>query len=355
MTRSRGCFPTARPSSFRPTACLCRAISRRRLKSKRAAAMFMPRRAESGGGKSLLAMLFGGGGEDEAEESSARGGAMIASGAATSGGGRLGGGGGAQTFFTSQQVQVASGTPDTISKAKRDLPHGETYMTAPDAAPKPEVVASLDRANADQAAMTDPQSPIAPAARLAAPLPPHRPTEFLSAEIGLADRADAARPSRGIRLVASAQCAGDALAGAARFRRRAQERPDRGVAGAQTARRDHARRRRRYSSRRARPRRSRRMRPSRPAPLCQGGRAFRRLAARRSRAAFAAGARRAALGSAAAGSPRAQTAHDKAVLVAAKIDRSNFSVMTAAPANTPSAASGAARIVPPRRARLPSS
>jgi hypothetical protein len=36
----------------------------------------------------------------------------------------------------------------------------------------------------------------------------------------------------------------------------------------------------------------------------------------------------------------------KALLVAAKIDRSNFSVMTAAPSNAPSAGSGAARIVP---------
>ena len=45
-----------------------------------------------------------------------------------------GGGGGAQTFFVSQQTQVASGAPDAISKAKRDLPRGETYMKAPDRA-----------------------------------------------------------------------------------------------------------------------------------------------------------------------------------------------------------------------------
>ncbi len=100
---------------------------------------------EAGGGKSLLAMLFGGG-EDEAEESSPHGSAMIASGVA-SGGGRLGGGGGAQTFFTSQQYQVASGAPDAVSKAKRDLPHGETYMTTPEPAQKPQLVASLDQPN----------------------------------------------------------------------------------------------------------------------------------------------------------------------------------------------------------------
>ncbi|HEY4923588.1 MAG TPA: DUF882 domain-containing protein [Roseiarcus sp.] len=299
---------------------------------------------ESGGGKSLLAMLFGGGGEDEAEESSARGGAMIASGAATSGGGRLGGGGGAQTFFTSQQVQVASGTPDTISKAKRDLPHGETYMTAPDAAPKPEVVASVDRANADQAAMTDPQSP-SPPARLAAPLPPHRPAEFLSAEIGLATApTPPTRPVEFASLQAPNAPATRSLAPlvsdaarkndlAALLARKLPGVITRGADGAIPAA--------------ALALAEVQDMPGRPAPLSK------------------AAALSAALppGGPAQLSPLARAAllsaplppvrpapktllMTKALLVAAKIDRSNFSVMTAAPTNTPNAGSGAARIVP---------
>jgi uncharacterized protein YcbK (DUF882 family) len=136
--------------------------------------------AESGGHKSLLAMLFGGGGEDEAEEGSAHGNELIASTPPASGRS----GGGAQTFFTTQ-YQVASGTPDTISKAKRDLPHGETFMTAPDAAPaKPQAVAALDRPAADAEA---PDATGATAAHWIAPVPPHRPTEFMNADTVLAD------------------------------------------------------------------------------------------------------------------------------------------------------------------------
>jgi uncharacterized protein YcbK (DUF882 family) len=141
--------------------------------------------ASTGGGpKSLLAMLFGGGGgggEDEAEEGSARGSALIASSAPT--GGRGGGAGSALAFLTSQQYQVASGAPDAISKAKRDLPRGETYMTAPDAPQKPQLVAALDQPAASDAAA---DSPVAATADRIAPIPPRRPSEFANAELDLA-------------------------------------------------------------------------------------------------------------------------------------------------------------------------
>jgi uncharacterized protein YcbK (DUF882 family) len=136
--------------------------------------------AESGGPKSLFAMLFGGG-EDEAEENSSRGSALIAASGPAAGG--RGSGGGAQSFFTSQQYQVASGAPDAISKAKRDLPHGDTYMTTPEPAQKPQLVASLDPSDG-----ADPSAPVqgAPAAQWTAPVPPPRPNGFLSADAGLA-------------------------------------------------------------------------------------------------------------------------------------------------------------------------
>jgi uncharacterized protein YcbK (DUF882 family) len=135
--------------------------------------------AESGGHKSLLAMLFGGGGEDEAEEGSGHGNALIASTPPASGRS----GGGAQTFFTTQ-YQLASGTPDPISKAKRDLPRGETYMTAPDAAPpKSQAVAALDQpADANGQDTTS-----AMVAHWVAPVPPHRPTEFLNVDTASAN------------------------------------------------------------------------------------------------------------------------------------------------------------------------
>jgi uncharacterized protein YcbK (DUF882 family) len=292
---------------------------------------------EGGGGKSLLAMLFGGGGEDEAEENSARGGAMIASGAATSGGGRLGGGGGAQTFFTSQQVQVASGTPDTVSKAKRDLPHGETYMTAPDAAQKPEVVASLDRANADDAKMTDAQSS-SPPARLPPPLPPHRPAQFLSAEIGLATAPTP--PTRPVEFASLQGAAPDApvtrslgpiVSDAARKNDLVAALLARKLPGVITRGADGAIPAAALALAEVQDV------PGRPAPL--------------SRAAALSAAL--PLGGSAQLSPLARAAllsaplppvrpAPKALLVAARIDRSNFSVMTAAPTNAPNAA----RIVP---------
>jgi uncharacterized protein YcbK (DUF882 family) len=143
--------------------------------------------AEAGGSKSLFAMLFGG--EDDAEEgggSHGRGGDMtMASAAMPTAAGRSGGG--AQSFFLAQN-QLASGAPDAISKAKRDLPHGETYMKAPDAPPavaaaepteqKPVVVASADQSVAIEPGVQHGGAPTL------VPLPPQRPSEFLASDFG---------------------------------------------------------------------------------------------------------------------------------------------------------------------------
>ncbi len=130
--------------------------------------------AYAGQPKSLLAMLFGGGDEEGDEEAAVqsssprgRGGAVVNFAANA-------------TEATRQEtgaVQVASAQPDAITKAKRDLPKGETFMgPAPSAAnpAKPQVVATLQANTADD-----------PAAD-AAPMPPHRPSEFVSALTGFA-------------------------------------------------------------------------------------------------------------------------------------------------------------------------
>ncbi len=156
--------------------------------------------SEGGGPKNIFALLFGGGGADDEEEGggSHRGGGalMTASlGTPTPGGGR--GGASTQSFFVAQN-QTASGTPDVISKAKRDLPRGETFMKAPEPVPatmvaaapqKPQVVAALEppaaQPVASDVAAAEPQA--APAAQWIAPLPPHRPPEFTSAFASLAE------------------------------------------------------------------------------------------------------------------------------------------------------------------------
>jgi uncharacterized protein YcbK (DUF882 family) len=124
--------------------------------------------AYAGHSKSLLAMLFGGGDEEGDEEAvqtaspRGRGGAVVnfaANGSEGSG-------------QQSGAVQVASAQPDAITKAKRDLPKGETFIgPAPSATnpAKPQVVATLQANTAADEAAAD-----------AAPMPPHRPSEFAS-------------------------------------------------------------------------------------------------------------------------------------------------------------------------------
>jgi hypothetical protein len=289
--------------------------------------------AETGGPKSLLAMLFGGG-EDEAEEGSPHSGEIIA---ATPTGGR-GGGGGAQSFFSSQ-YQVASGAPDAISKAKRDLPRGETYLTAPDAAPtaasqKPQLVASLEQSGASDAGTAD--------ARSLAPIPPRRPSEFMSSGIALADApTPPARPvefaslqetapnaplTRSLAPVASDSVRKNDLI-AALLARKLPGVITRGAEGAIPA----------GALALAEVQES----PAHIIPLTK--------AAALSAALPLAGSQqlpplaRAALLSAPLPPVRPTP---KSVFVAARIDRSNFSTMTAAPARTQSQGNGAARIVP---------
>jgi uncharacterized protein YcbK (DUF882 family) len=142
--------------------------------------------AQGGPIKSLFAMLFGGGEDDAEEGASSRASTILAS--APSPGGRNGVG--AQSMYSGQTL-VASGAPDAIAKAKRDLPHGETFMSAPDTTPnaaiasgaqKPQVLAAADQPGESHAA--DAQE--TKAAQWTAPVPPHRPSEFALPEIALA-------------------------------------------------------------------------------------------------------------------------------------------------------------------------
>jgi uncharacterized protein YcbK (DUF882 family) len=127
--------------------------------------------AEPGGGKSLLSMLFGGGEDEQDENALAQNPAALAS---ASPSGR--GGGGAQTFFAAQN-QIASSAADPISRAKRDLPRGETYMSAPDSTPTATVASDAQRATASDADAAAPEP--------AAPMPPRRPSDL--PEVALAD------------------------------------------------------------------------------------------------------------------------------------------------------------------------
>ncbi len=120
---------------------------------------------------SLLSWLFGarGGGADDEEES---GGSEVASGR---GAGRTGGG----------PAQVASAPADSLAAAKRDLPHGATFMQpAEPAAPSSQTVASLDANPQGDAGPISLHGPIA--AQFIAPLPPHKPADLAAAQLAQA-------------------------------------------------------------------------------------------------------------------------------------------------------------------------
>ena len=133
----------------------------------------------------ILSWLFGGGGggADDAEE----------------------GAGSRVATLKAAPVQVASNA-DAISKAKRNLPKGETFMKAADPVvaaipPTPQVVAALEAKPAEAPGPTDlhfvaPTPPRKPADlyAIAAPLPPVRPTEFASAQPVPAAAAAPAQP-----------------------------------------------------------------------------------------------------------------------------------------------------------------
>ena len=130
--------------------------------------------ATSGGSKAsfgIFSWLFGGGnggGADDAEEG---GGSRVAS-------------------LKAAPVQVASNA-DAISKAKRNLPKGETFMKAADPvvatpapAPAPQLVAALDAKPADALTPADLHSPGSTA--FVAPLPPRKPSDFYASALALA-------------------------------------------------------------------------------------------------------------------------------------------------------------------------
>jgi uncharacterized protein YcbK (DUF882 family) len=134
--------------------------------------------AYAGGPSSLLAMLFGGGeveGEDEQQamtdaprgRGSASQALLIAKMGTTSAPGQQ-----------SSGQQLASARPDPVSLAKRNLPQGETYLQPGPAAttpPKPQTVASLEEPKSDANGLE---------ATSSAPMPPHRPSEFVSLNFG---------------------------------------------------------------------------------------------------------------------------------------------------------------------------
>ncbi len=135
--------------------------------------------ARGGGIGGLFSWLFGGGGADDAEES---GGGEATTTVATTGNARGGRGGGPQP-----QVEVADVGPEAVAKAKRDLPTGPAYASAPEPAPvaKP------------QAPDSGPEA-VAKAKRNL----PTGPAYASAVEVG----ADAARQAAGRRGARAAQC-----------------------------------------------------------------------------------------------------------------------------------------------------
>jgi uncharacterized protein YcbK (DUF882 family) len=164
--------------------------------------------ARGGGIGGIFSWLFGGGGADDAEES---GGQEATTTMAMTGNARGGRSGGPQP-----SVEVADVGPEAVAKAKRDLPTGQAYASAPEAAPaakpeasdsgpeavakakrnlstgptyasapesappppvKPQAVAALEQPNvASDATPDEPRSAAGP--KILAPLPPRRPADL---------------------------------------------------------------------------------------------------------------------------------------------------------------------------------
>jgi uncharacterized protein YcbK (DUF882 family) len=174
--------------------------------------------ARGGGIGGLFSWLFGGGGADDAEES---GGQEATTTMASTGNARGGRSGGPQP--QEPPVEVADVGPEAVAKAKRDLPTGAAYASAPEPAPaakpqapdsgpaavvkakrnlptgpayasaaepapappvKPQAVAELEQPNvASDASPDEPQSSAGP--KLIAPLPPRKPADLTA--LALAD------------------------------------------------------------------------------------------------------------------------------------------------------------------------
>ena len=127
--------------------------------------------ARGGGIGGLFSWLFGGGGADDAEE---LGGQEATTTVATSGNARGGRSGGPQP--QQPPVEVADVGPEAVAKAKRDLPTGQAYASAPEPAPaaKPQAPASGPEAVA-KAKRNLPTGPTYASAVESAPTPPAKP------------------------------------------------------------------------------------------------------------------------------------------------------------------------------------
>jgi uncharacterized protein YcbK (DUF882 family) len=90
--------------------------------------------ASGGGIGGLFSWLFGGG-ADDAEES---GGQEATTTVASTGNARGGRSGGPQPQAQEPPVEVADVGPEAVAKAKRHLPTGQTYASAPESAPEPQ-------------------------------------------------------------------------------------------------------------------------------------------------------------------------------------------------------------------------
>jgi uncharacterized protein YcbK (DUF882 family) len=152
--------------------------------------------ASGGGIGGLFSWLFGhAGGADDAEEG---GGGEATTAMAATGSGR-----GGRNMGSQPQVEVADVGPEAVARAKRDLPTGPAYASAPEPAPaaKPEAPASAPEAVASAAEPAAPAPPVKPqavaapqqpdvasdastdeppsaGAKIFAPLPPRRPPEL---------------------------------------------------------------------------------------------------------------------------------------------------------------------------------
>ena len=100
--------------------------------------------ARGGGIGGIFSWLFGGGGADDAEES---GGQEATTATASSIAGARGGRNGGGYQAPEPQVEVAEVGPQAVAKAKRNLPTGQAYASAPEPAPAPKPEAPESQAD----------------------------------------------------------------------------------------------------------------------------------------------------------------------------------------------------------------
>jgi uncharacterized protein YcbK (DUF882 family) len=131
-----------------------------------------------GGIGGIFSWLFGGGGADDAEESGGQEATTATASLAGARGGRSGGG----YQAPEPQVEVADVGPQAVAKAKRDLPTGQAYASAPEPAPAPKQQAEPQAEVADvgpqavaKAKRNLPTGPTYASAADPAPQPPVKP------------------------------------------------------------------------------------------------------------------------------------------------------------------------------------